>query len=122
MARVEQVCVFDSHDPAQRLLSDIQAAQAAYARDVGAGLVKPGSSSGVSVPKPPVSTKPTKASSNPFENYSTAESLGYTDPDAARLQAEAERRRQEGVAGDWEIVATEEPPASPGAGWRAGWA
>lgn len=42
--------------------------------------------------------------------------MGYTDPDAARLQAEAERRRTEGVAGDWEVIASEEPAAPSEAG------
>ncbi|KAH8107996.1 hypothetical protein BXZ70DRAFT_913590 [Cristinia sonorae] len=84
-----------------------QAAQAAFARDVGSGLVKPGSSSSAP-PKAVAPSKPTKKSDNPYENYSTAASLGYTDPDAARREAEAERRRMEGVAGEWEVVATED--------------
>ncbi|KAI0930139.1 hypothetical protein AcW1_008899 [Taiwanofungus camphoratus] len=41
---------------------------------------------------------------NPFANYSTAESLGFTDPDAERLKAETERRQTQGVAGEWEVV------------------
>jgi WW domain-binding protein 4 len=51
-----------------------------------------------------------------MSDYSTPESLGYTDPDIERARAEAERRRTQGVAGDWEVVvpATTEPP--PGAG------
>lgn len=35
--------------------------------------------------------------------------MGYTDPDEIRLKAEQERRSKEGVAGDWEVVAVEEP-------------
>ncbi len=42
--------------------------------------------------------------SNPYANYTTAESLGYTDPDLERAKAEAERRRTEGVAGEWQVV------------------
>ena len=51
-----------------------------------------------------------------MSDYSTPESLGYTDPDIERARAEAERRRTQGIAGDWEVVvpATTEPP--PGAG------
>jgi WW domain-binding protein 4 len=48
--------------------------------------------------------KPAPKPSNPYANYSTAASLGYTDPDAERLAAEAEYRRTQGVAGDWEVV------------------
>lgn len=78
-----------------------QAAQAAFAQDVSAGHAKataPIASSSSTAPKPP--PKP----SNPFSNYSTAASLGFTDPDAERLAAEAESRRTQGVAGNWEYV------------------
>ncbi|KAI0369691.1 hypothetical protein BV20DRAFT_967680 [Pilatotrama ljubarskyi] len=91
-----------------------KAAQAAFAQDVGSGLVKPGSSSAVAGPskaapgpKAAASLKP----SNPFANYTTAESLGITDPDEARRKAEAERRQQEGVAGEWEVVDVILPPS-----------
>ncbi|KAI0355705.1 hypothetical protein OH77DRAFT_1424649 [Trametes cingulata] len=91
-----------------------KAAQAAFAQDVGSGLVKPGSSSAVAgpskvaaAPKAAASLKPT----NPFANYTTAESLGITDPDEARRRAEAERRQQEGVAGEWEVVDVILPPS-----------
>jgi WW domain-binding protein 4 len=50
--------------------------------------------------------KPVPKPSNPYANYSTAASLGYTDPDAERAAAEVERRRTEGVVGDWEVVAS----------------
>ena len=84
-----------------------QAAQAAFAQDVGSGLVKPGSSSrsttsSTTIQKP-AATKPSKPS-DPWANYSTAASLGYTDPEEDRLKAEAERRRMQGVAGEWEVV------------------
>jgi WW domain-binding protein 4 len=51
-----------------------------------------------------------------MSDYSTPESLGYTDPDIERARAEAERRRTQGVAGDWEVVvpATTEPPPDAG--------
>ncbi|OBZ70558.1 Uncharacterized protein C18H10.07 [Grifola frondosa] len=91
-----------------------QAAQAAFARDVSAGLVKPGSSSAAPVASSSSAPKkPAVRPSNPFANYSTAESLGYEDPDAERLAAEAERRRTQGVAGEWEFVdiAAPETPA-----------
>ncbi|KAI0645926.1 hypothetical protein C8Q79DRAFT_927021 [Trametes meyenii] len=90
-----------------------KAAQAAYAQDVGAGLVKPGSSSAVAGPSSAAAPKvaATLKPSNPFANYSTAESLGYTDPDEARRKAEEERRKKEGVAGEWEVVDVAGPPA-----------
>ncbi|KAG7098853.1 hypothetical protein E1B28_000756 [Marasmius oreades] len=81
------------------------AAQAAFSQDVGAGrarAIAPVASSS-SARKP--ATKP----ANPYANYSTAASLGYTDPDAADIAAEQERHRTQGVAGEWQVV--EEPPA-----------
>ncbi|THU82025.1 hypothetical protein K435DRAFT_831748 [Dendrothele bispora CBS 962.96] len=77
------------------------AAQAAFAQDVGAGRAKaatPVASSSTSSKKPP--QKP----SNPFADYSTAASLGYTDPDAERIAVEKERHRTQGIAGAWEVV------------------
>ncbi|PSR76510.1 hypothetical protein PHLCEN_2v8413 [Hermanssonia centrifuga] len=85
-----------------------KAAQAAFAQDVGAGLVKPGSSSTTAPPKEAGPSKPVRKT-DLYSDYSTAASLGYTDLDAERLNAEAERRRKEGVAGDWELIAVEEP-------------
>ncbi|KAL1942028.1 hypothetical protein VTO73DRAFT_6558 [Trametes versicolor] len=89
-----------------------KAAEAAYAQDMSAGLVKPGSSNAVAGPssavaasKPAASMKP----SNPFANYTTAESLGYTDPDEERRLAEAALRQKEGVAGEWQFVEVVEP-------------
>jgi WW domain-binding protein 4 len=51
-----------------------------------------------------VPRKPPPKPSDPYANYSTAASLGYTDPDAERFTAETERRRTQGVAGDWEVI------------------
>ncbi|KAK0212914.1 hypothetical protein DFS33DRAFT_1377366 [Desarmillaria ectypa] len=78
-----------------------QAAQAAFAVDVGAGFARP------SMAQPSTSTAPPKPkpkSSNLFADYSTAASLGYIDPDAERISLEAQRRRSEGIAGNWEVV------------------
>ncbi|KAF7361939.1 WW domain-binding protein 4 [Mycena venus] len=74
MARVEQA----SH-----------AAQIAFAQDVGAGRAKLSSGPTPSTSAP--ARKPAPKPSNPFTNYSTAKSLGYDDPDAERLAAEAEQ-------------------------------
>ena len=85
----------------------MQAAQAAFAQDVGSGLVKPGGSSRPTTSSTPVQ-KPTATKlskpSDPWVNYSTAASLGYTDPEVERMKAEAERRRTQGVAGEWEVM------------------
>src|SRR5271154_6204238 len=88
-----------------------QDAAAAFANDISAGLVKPGSiiSSHVPAPKP---QKPVPKPSDPFANYSTAKSLGYTDIDAERLKAEAEERSKRGVVGDWEVVSPALPPVN----------
>jgi WW domain-binding protein 4 len=58
------------------------------------------------------SQKPRK--SGGISDYSTPESLGYTDPDIERARAEAERRRTQGVAGDWQLV--EPTPTEPPSG------
>lgn len=70
--------------------------------------MKPGSSSTTAPPKEAGPSKPVRKT-DLYSDYSTAASLGYTDLDAERLNAEAERRRKEGVAGDWELIAVEEP-------------
>ncbi|KAJ3013592.1 hypothetical protein NUW54_g1545 [Trametes sanguinea] len=90
-----------------------KAAEAAFAQDVSSGIVKPGSSSTVAGPSSAAGPRKVAATlkpADPFANYTTAESLGITDPDEARRRAEAERRLQEGVAGDWEVVEVIQPP------------
>lgn len=92
-----------------------KAANAAFAEDVGAGRAQYATpSSAPSRAASSSSQKPRKAGG--ISDYSTPESLGYTDPDIERALAEAERRRTQGVAGDWQVVAptTTEPP--PGTG------
>jgi WW domain-binding protein 4 len=64
-------------------------------------------------PAPP--RKPPAKPSNPYTNYTTAAFLGYKDPDAERLQAEVDRRRTQGVAGDWEVVVPTAAPAAEAA-------
>jgi WW domain-binding protein 4 len=61
------------------------------------------------------SNKPNKLiakPSNPFANYSTAQSLGYEDPDAEPIAAQLELRRSQGVAGEWQIITPQAPTAS----------
>jgi WW domain-binding protein 4 len=83
------------------------AAMRAYALDVGAGRAGiGGSGSGSSLPGPKAPPPPPKKPSNPYTNYTTAEFLGYKDPDAERIQAELERKRSQGAVGDWEPVPT----------------
>ena len=36
--------------------------------------------------------------------------MGYTDPDEERLKAEEERRRSQGLVGEWQVVAPPPPP------------
>ncbi|KAI1795664.1 hypothetical protein LXA43DRAFT_1167173 [Ganoderma leucocontextum] len=105
-------------DEEKREIARIEkAANAAYAQDVSAGRSDSASSSraGSSTPALRGGEKQSAAApkpSSPFANYSTAESLGYTDPDAERAQAEAERRRTQGVAGEWEVVEVAPPPTA----------
>ncbi|KAJ7132802.1 hypothetical protein C8R43DRAFT_1206457 [Mycena crocata] len=100
----------DDEEEKREMVRVEQAAQIAFAQDVGAGRAKlssgPAPSASVPARKPP--PKP----SNPYTNYSTAKSLGYDDPDAERLAAEAERRRMQGVAGEWEMVASSSSEAA----------
>lgn len=105
-----------------------QAANAAYAVDVGSGRAGPStassSSPGPSAPKPPPRpvaapstgilsshVKPSaanKAAPKPvarnYDNYTTAAELGIIDPEVERRQAEAERRRNEAFVGEWTVV------------------
>ncbi|KAJ7096375.1 hypothetical protein C8R44DRAFT_591739, partial [Mycena epipterygia] len=92
----------DDEEERREMVRVEQAAQIAFAQDVGAGRAKLSSAPTPSTSAPP--RKPPPKPSNPYTNYSTAKSLGYDDPDAERLAAEAERRRMQGVAGDWEMV------------------
>ncbi|KAJ7287587.1 hypothetical protein C8J57DRAFT_1284365 [Mycena rebaudengoi] len=92
----------DDEEERREMVRVEQAAQIAFAQDVGAGRAKLSSAPAPSAPPP---RKPPPKPSNPYTNYSTAKSLGYDDPDAERLAAEAERRRMQGVAGEWQIVA-----------------
>ncbi|KAF9263410.1 hypothetical protein L218DRAFT_999727 [Marasmius fiardii PR-910] len=83
------------------------AAQAAFSQDVAGGRARaetPAAPSSSGTRKPP--TKP----ADPYANYSTAASLGFTDPDAERIAAEHTRRQTQGVAGEWEVV--EEPSST----------
>ncbi|KAG6813283.1 hypothetical protein H0H92_012438 [Tricholoma furcatifolium] len=103
----------DQDEEKRELARVEQAAQAAYSQDVAAGRARPGagpipSTSTAATPKKPI-PKP----SNPYANYSTAASLGYTDPDAERIATEADRRRTQGVVGEWEVVATVTPTLAP---------
>ena len=114
MRRIEQVCFYSFF---LLFLSNpfyVKAANAAFAQDVGAGRAQhpaTASSSSSSTAAPP-SKKPRQ--SGGISDYSTPESLGYTDPDIERVRAEAERRRTQGVAGDWQMV--ESAPIVPPSG------
>ncbi|KAI5120982.1 hypothetical protein M0805_006654 [Coniferiporia weirii] len=92
-----------------------QAASAAFARDVSSGHASVASTSRLPEPGPsvPSSKKPERPTSV-WSNYSTAQSLGYEDPDSERLKAEMERRRTQGMVGEWETVAPPPPPLPNG--------
>ncbi|TFY76346.1 hypothetical protein EWM64_g7669 [Hericium alpestre] len=109
----------DAEEEKREMVRIEQAAQAAFSQDIGAGHAKASTSAlparaSLAAP-PPKPARPTSA----FANYSTAESLGYTDPDLERAQAEAERRRTQGLAGEWQYVQSSPTPhgeASPAPG------
>ncbi|EKM54567.1 uncharacterized protein PHACADRAFT_210366 [Phanerochaete carnosa HHB-10118-sp] len=100
----------DSEEERREMARIERAAAASYAQDVSSGLVKPGSSSVASAKQTQAGpSKPSARPSDPYANYTTAASLGYADPDEERRRAEAERRRNQGVVGAWEVIAVEEP-------------
>lgn len=57
----------------------------------------------------PTPQKPAKPASK-WSDYSTAQSLGYDDPDEDRRNAEFARKQTQGLAGVWEVVAPPPPP------------
>jgi len=93
-----------------------QAASAAFAQDVGAGRAQHPTTASSSSSSAVTSSGKKPRKSGGISDYSTPESLGYTDPDIERALAEAERRRTQGVAGDWQMVesAPPEPPSVTG--------
>ena len=115
MKRIEQVCFYPLFRSSLSNSLDAKAASAAFAEDVGAGRAQytTTASSSSSSTAAPSEKKPRKAGG--ISDYSTPESLGYTDPDIERARAEAERRRTQGVAGDWQMVEST-PPTEPPSG------
>jgi len=103
MRRIEQVCFYSFLHLYLSNSLNAKAAGAAFAQDVSAGRAQltttPSSSSSAVASS---SKRPQK--SGGISDYSTPESLGYTDPDIERARAEAERQRTQGVAGDWQMV------------------
>ncbi|KAG5350594.1 WW domain-binding protein 4 [Termitomyces sp. T112] len=97
----------DENEEKRELARLEQAAQVAYAQDVAAGRARP--ATGPVASTSAASKKPVPKPSNPYTNYSTAASLGYTDPDVQRMAGEAERRRTQGIVGEWEVVDTITP-------------
>lgn len=85
------------------------AAQAAFAKDVSSGSAR-ASQSEVTTSKP---AKPPPKPADPFSNYTTAASLGITDPDAD-LKAVEQLKKSEGVAGEWVAVVPPPPPLPTG--------
>lgn len=81
------------------------AAQAAFAQDVSSGSTSASRSTTASTSKPKPASKP----ADPFANYSTAQSLGITDPDA-ELEAAEELKKNEGAVGEWVSVVPPPPP------------
>ncbi|KAJ7593873.1 hypothetical protein C8J56DRAFT_423317 [Mycena floridula] len=106
----------DQEEERREMLNIDRAAQLAYAQDVSAGLAKPGAGPVPSSSSASKSRKPPPKPSNPYANYSTAESLGYSDPDAERIAAAEAQRQSQGVAGEWEVVETAVPSGQPSMG------
>jgi len=103
MRRIEQVRFYSFFNLCLSNSLYAKAAGAAFAQDVGAGRAQFPTTTSSSSSTVASSSKKLKKSGG-ISDYSTPESLGYTDPDIERARAEAERRRTQGVAGDWQMV------------------
>ena len=114
MRRIEQVRFYSIFHLYLSNSLHAKAAGAAFAQDVGAGRAQPMTTASSSSSTVASSSKPKK--SGGISDYSTPESLGYTDPDIERARAEAERRRTQGVAGDWQMVEPTPTDAPSGTG------
>ncbi|KAL5528159.1 hypothetical protein ACEPAF_7295 [Sanghuangporus sanghuang] len=88
------------------------AANAAFAQDVSAGhaLFASSSSQKSDASSSTAASKKPERPASVWSNYTTAQSLGIIDPDEERLKAEMERRRTQGLVGEWEVVAPPPPP------------
>ncbi|KAH9062470.1 hypothetical protein EDB87DRAFT_1673889 [Lactarius vividus] len=111
--RFEEKQKKDAEEEKREMMRIERAASAAFAEDVGAGRAQYASSSNAA-PRASTSSVQKPKKSSGISDYSTPESLGYTDPDIERARAEAERRRTQGVAGEWQLV--ESAPAEPSSG------
>ncbi|KAM0754569.1 hypothetical protein T439DRAFT_377031 [Meredithblackwellia eburnea MCA 4105] len=97
----------DKKEEAAEIARIEAAANAAMAAD---GLP---STSAAPPPPPPKSKGAATPSTDPFANYSTAQSLGFVDEDAKIReadQAEKEQKQQEGRIGEWKRVVKPPPP------------
>jgi len=103
----------DADEEKREMMRIERAASAAFAEDVGAGRAQYAASSSAP-PRASTSSIQKPKKSGGISDYSTPESLGYTDPDVERARAEAERRRSQGFAGEWQMV--ESAPAETPAG------
>ncbi|KAH9979056.1 hypothetical protein BGW80DRAFT_714102 [Lactifluus volemus] len=105
----------DAEEEKREMMKIERAAGAAFAQDVGAGRAQYSAPKGSSAPAASSSSRQPHKSGG-ISDYSTPESLGYTDPDIERALAEAERRRTQGVVGEWQIVESTptEPPSETG--------
>ena len=93
-----------------------KAASAAFAEDVGAGRAQYATASSSSTPRASTSSSQKPKKTSGISDYSTPESLGYTDPDLERARAEADRRQTQGFAGEWQVVESapvESPAGAP---------
>ncbi|TFK68706.1 hypothetical protein BDN72DRAFT_841505 [Pluteus cervinus] len=101
----------DLEEEKREILRVEKAAQAAYAQDISSGHATPNSTTTASALPVASSSKATsKKPTSAWTNYSTAESLGYHDPDAERSAADALLRHAQGVVGEWQaIVPTRKP-------------
>lgn len=97
----------DADEEKREMMRIEQAASAAFAEDVGAGRAQYASPPSAA-PRASTSSSQKPRTPGGISDYSTPESLGYTDPDLEHARVEAERRSTQGFAGEWQLVATSE--------------
>src|SRR5258708_34333180 len=106
MARVEAVSPLWLH--ILTIVSHVlQAANAAYARDIGSGIAGPSQSFS---PKPAAPTpRKHQKPSDPYVNYSSAAQLGFADVEEELSVAQKALKEKEGRMGEWTFVSSPIP-------------
>ncbi|KAG9031931.1 hypothetical protein FRB95_002067 [Tulasnella sp. JGI-2019a] len=120
MKMVEQVRFVLVRDPESVAEPDFfQAAQAAYAKDVGVAAAEAAVAS--SSKSAPPAEKP-KPKGDKWANYTTAASLGIVDVEGEAIAAAVALRQNEGRVGEWATMVVPPPPEAAAYDPSSAWA